>query len=71
MRNFLSMLSEYIQYSQLHYSSLKARNNNGFCADHPDARIVMLTAASFSLLSGSLDGVNYTPKIRFFPQNIL
>ena len=39
MRNFPSMLSEYIQYSQPHYSSLKTRNNDGFCVDRPDAGV--------------------------------
>ena len=63
MRNFPFMLSEYIPCCQLHYSSLKALKNKSFCTDRPDTQIVMLTAISFSFLSGSLDGVHYTLKI--------
>ena len=38
MHNFPSMLSEYIPSCQLHYKSLKTRNNSSFCADRPDTR---------------------------------
>ena len=71
MRNFPSMHSKYIPSYQLHYKSLNTRNNASFCADRPDTRDRVLTAVSFSCLSGSLDGVNCTLKTQFFSQNLL
>ena len=71
MRNSPSMPSEYIPSYQLHYKSLNTHNNASFCANRPDARDRVLTAVSFSFLSGSLDGLDYTLKTRFFSQDLL
>ena len=60
MHNFPPVLSECILWCQLRYNSLKAHNILAFAP-------IVLTPVSFSFLSGSLDGINYTIK---FPKKI-
>src|SRR5258707_13638454 len=71
MHKFRPACFECISQCQFHYNSLKHIIILAFVPTVLTPVTLMVTAVSFSFLSGSLDGVNYTIKFQFFSQTIL